>query len=142
MKKAKNYMITAVGIVVFALGLCLVKTLDNPEEFLRALPYVCIGIGSGMFGHGMAGILAEKIAKKNPDMQKQKEIEENDERNMAISNRAKAKGYDIMTYVFGALMLSYALMGVEVAPILLFVFFYLMVHGCEIYYRIKYGREM
>lgn len=122
MKKIKNYLITAVGIVVFALGLCLVKTFDNPEEFLRALPYVCIGIGSGMFGHGMAGIFADKVAKKNPDIQKQKEIEENDERNMAISNRAKAKGYDIMTYVFGALMLSYALMGVEVAPDLTFCF--------------------
>lgn len=39
-------------------------------------------------------------------------------------------------------MMSYALMGVEVAPIILFVFCYLMIHGCEICYRYKYGRKM
>ncbi|MEA4889917.1 MAG: hypothetical protein VB070_10685 [Clostridiaceae bacterium] len=44
--------------------------------------------------------------KNNPEIQKQIEIEKNDERNVAMMNRAKAKAYDIMTFVFGALMLS------------------------------------
>lgn len=33
------------------------------------------------------------------------DIVRKDERNIAISNRAKAKAYDLMTYTFGALLL-------------------------------------
>jgi len=142
MKRVKNYLITAVGIVVLALGLYLVKTLDSTKAFFIALPYVCIGIGSGIFGHGLGNLIANKVVQNNPDMQKQMEIEKNDERNIVISNRAKAKGYDIMTFVFGALMISFALMGVDVVPILLLVFSYLFVHGYAIWYRFKYDKEM
>ncbi len=142
MKRVKNYLIAAVGIVVLALGLFLVKTLDNPKEFLMALPYVCIGIGCGIFGYGMGELIASKAVQNNPNIQKQMEIEKNDERNIAISNRAKAKAYDIMTFVFGALMVSFTLMSVDVVPTLLLAFAYLFVHGYGIYYRCKYVKEM
>ncbi len=39
-------------------------------------------------------------------------------------------------------MVSFALMGVDIVPILLLVFAYLFVHGCAIYYRLKYDKEM
>jgi 4-hydroxybenzoate polyprenyltransferase len=70
------------------------------------------------------------------------EIERKDERNIAISNRSKAKAYDLMIFVFGALMLSFALMGVDLVLILLLVFAYLFVVGYGIFYRIKYDKEM
>lgn len=35
-------------------------------------------------------------------MARQIEIAQTDERNVMIGNMAKAKGYDMMTYVFGA----------------------------------------
>lgn len=47
-----------------------------------------------------------------------------------------------MLFVYGALMLSFALMQVDLAAILLFVFCYLLVLGCSIYYRVKYEKEM
>lgn len=59
-----------------------------------------------------------------------------------IANCAKAKAYDVMTYVFGALMIAFALMGVDMIPVLLFVFVYLFVQGYAIYYRCKYEKEM
>lgn len=62
--------------------------------------------------------------KGSPDLQKQLEIEQKDERNIAISNSAKGKAFDIMLFVYGALMLSFALMQVDLAAILLFVFCY------------------
>lgn len=142
MNRVKNYFITAIGLFVLALGLYLVKTLDSPKEFLIALPYVCIGVGCGIFGHGMGNLIANKALQNNPSIQKQIEIEKNDERNVAISNRAKAKAYDIMTFVFGALMVSFALMGVDIVPTLLLVFAYLFVQGYAIYYRCKYDKEM
>ena len=109
---------------------------------MLTLPYVCVGLGCGIFGHGMGNFISSRTLKNHPDERKQLEIEQKDERNIAIANRAKAKAYDIMTFIFGALMISFALMGIELAAVLLLVFAYLLVHGFGIYYRLKYEKEM
>ena len=70
------------------------------------------------------------------------EIEQRDERNIAIADRAKGKAFDMMTFVFGALMLAFALMSVDLPAVLLLVFAYLFVHGYAIYYRCRYEKEM
>ena len=130
------------GLVLLAAGLYLAKTIADPLGIMRALPYVFIGIGCGLFGQGMGGVIERRVLKKNPEILKQKEIEVNDERNQQISNRAKAKGYDTMVFVFGALMISFALMNVDVAVVLLMVFAYLFVVGSHIYYRVKLEKEL
>lgn len=140
--KKKNYVITVMGIILLLCGFYLLKGVQSPNEFLIKLPYICIGLGCGIFGHGMGNLIANKAISKDPEVQRQIEIEKNDERNIAISSRAKSKAYDIMTFVFGALMVSFALMGVEIISILLLVFAYLFVQGCAIYYRLKYDKEM
>lgn len=138
--KAKDYTGVAVGLVCLSAGLILLKLL--PEGILKPLPYVLVGIGCGVFGQG-AGMLLRKSAVKNcPEIEKQMEIEAGDERNVAISNRAKAKAYDVMVVVFGALMLCFALMDVGLPAILLLVFAYLFVIGCGVYARCRYDREM
>lgn len=109
---------------------------------MRALPYVLIGIGCGIFAQGMGNLISRKALKGHPDIEKQMEIERKDERNIAISNRAKAKAYDLMVYVFGALLFSFALMGVGMAPILLLDIAYLFVIGYGVFYRCKYDKEM
>ena len=103
----KHGLQTALGILglaLLALGLYLVKTTNATEGILLTLPYVFVGIGSGLFGQGMGGVIERRVLKKNPEILKQKEIEVNDERNQQISNRAKAKAYDIIIFIFGALM--------------------------------------
>jgi hypothetical protein len=141
-KNRMDYIITAAGILLLGLGLFLVKAITDPQGIMRALPYICVGIGCGAFGHGMGNIINRKALKNNPEIQKQKEINKNDERNVAIGNRAKAKAYDMMVFVFGALMLSYALMGIDMIAVLLLVFAYLFVIFFGLYYRFKYDKEM
>ena len=48
----------------------------------------------------------------------------------------------MMIYVFGALMISFALMEVDMVVILLLVFAYLFVVAYGIYYRYKYDKKM
>ena len=48
----------------------------------------------------------------------------------------------MMVFVFGALMVSFALMGIDMTAILLMVAVYLFVVGYGIFYRIKYEKEM
>ena len=142
MKAKTDYIVTSIGIILLAAGLYLVKTLPDPHGLLLTLPYIFVGFGCGIFGHGMGNILSHKLTKNDPNFQKKLEIEKNDERNIAISNRAKAKAYDMMTFVFGALMVSFALMRIDMTAVLLLVFVYLFVHGYGIYYRMKYDKEM
>ncbi len=143
MKKNRcDYYLTALGLVMLGAGVFLVKTVPQPEGIMRALPYVCIGIGCGIFGQGMGNIISRKAMKNTPDIQRQREIDKKDERNIAIGNRAKAKAFDMMIFVFGALMLSFALMSVDFIAVLLLCFAYLFVIFYGIYYRIKYDREM
>ena len=73
---------------------------------------------------------------------KQIKIEENDERNIALRNRAQAKAYNIMLPVFGSLFLAFALMNVDLAVVLLLVAAYLFICGCSVYYYAKYSKQM
>lgn len=142
MKKKTGYVFVIIGIVLLGSGLYFVKSISDPQGIMLTLPYVCIGIGSGLFGHGMGSILSRRALQNNPQMQKQMEIEQNDERNIAIANRAKGKAFDMMTFVFGALMIAFALMGADLAAVLLLVSAYLFVHGYAVYCRCKYEKEM
>lgn len=142
--KSKNnsYILILFGLLLLAVGFYLMKAADSLLQALSALPYVCIGVGSGLFGHGMGNVISDRAILKDTDLKKQLDIEKKDERNIAIADRAKGKAFDMMTIVFGALMVSFALMNVDMAPLLLLVFAYLLVHGYSIYYRIRLEKEM
>ncbi|MGE4276752.1 MAG: DUF6442 family protein [Lawsonibacter sp.] len=141
-KNTLSYALAIVGMAVIGTGLYWIKTVDDPQGIMRALPYIFVGLGCGIFGHGTGDLISRRAMKSSPELARKLEIEKNDERNVAISNRAKAKAFDIMFPVFGALMVAFALMGVDLAVTLLMVFAYLFVAGCGIYYRCKYDKEM
>lgn len=141
MKKGKDYFIVTVGVVLFAAGLYLIKTISDPQSIMKTLPYLCVGVGCGLFGHGLGNILNKLATRKNPDLARQIEIDTKDERNIMNGNMAKAKGYDIMTYVFAALLLAYGLMGVSFAIIIPFVIAYLFVQFYAVYHRIRIEKE-
>ncbi|MBQ5368634.1 MAG: hypothetical protein IIU56_00265 [Peptococcaceae bacterium] len=134
-------MLAIAGILCFITGLVLLKAIAEPQGVLQVLPYLCIGIGCGVFGHGAGEIAANRAYAKNPQLCKQMEIEKQDERNIAIANQAKAKAYDSMLYVLGAVMIAFALMNVQTTTILLLVGAYLLVVGVFIFYLNKYQKE-
>jgi len=141
-RKTREYSTAVIGLLLLVVGLYLAKNVEEPQGVMRALPFVCIGLGCGTFGYGVGDIISRRAVTEHPDIQKRIDVEKNDERNISISNRAKAKAFDVMIYVFGALMVSFALMGVDMVAVLLLVFSYLFVEGCAIRYRCKYDKEM
>ena len=141
MKKAKYYLIAAAGAALFALGLFLVKAYPESEGILLTLPYLCIGLGCGAFGHGLGDILNRKAREKDPEMARQLDIEAKDERNVKHANAAKARGFDMMTYVFAALLLAFALMNAPMGVILPSVVAYLFIQFYALYHRLKLDRE-
>lgn len=140
-KKAGMYITSVIGVLLLIAGLMVLKFVEEPVGFIRVLPYICIGVGCGLFGHGMGEIASGRLLKNSPEIVKQMEIEKNDERNIVIAARSKAKAFDMMTFVYGALMLSFALMQVELAAVLL-VAAYLFVEGYAIFCRFKLEKEI
>ena len=139
-KNAMSIVITMLGVLCAIAGFFLLKNFTDMPSL--PYPYVLIGIGCGAFGHGFGSIISYKAIKNHPDLIKKKEVEINDERNQTISNKAKAKAYDCMIFVYGALILAFTLMNVSLPIILLMVFAYLFVSGYGIFYRFKYDKEL
>ena len=137
MKKYRDIVSAALGVVLWAVGFWLVRA-----DLGSTLGYVCIGLGCGMFGYGTGEMISQRALQSDPALQRQMEIDKNDERNVAIANHAKGRAFDMMTFIFGALMVSFALMGIDLAAVLLLVAAYLFVHGYALYWRLRYDREM
>lgn len=84
----------------------------------------------------------KKQSKKNPKLAKQVEIDTKDERNVMIGNMAKAKGFDIMLYIYSALLLTFALMGISFNVIIPMVIAYLFVIGYYLYHLTKIQKTL
>lgn len=142
-KKNSNAIIFMIlGLVLLVAGLGLIIGVSDPKGTMEVLPYIFIGLGCGIFGHNLGEILSYKAIEKNPDIAKNIEIEKNDERNIAISNKSKAKAYDLMIYVYGAMMIAFGLMRVKTEVVITLVIAYLFIIFSAIYFRSKYEKEM
>jgi hypothetical protein len=139
-KTGKQWVIMLLGLAMLAGGLIALRTIAEPEGIMRALPYVLIGVGVGLFGHGLDYVVAAATAKRRPDFWQRLTVDEADERNIMISARAKAKGFDMMVYVFGALAVIFAVIGAPPRVILPMVGVYLFLVGYAAYWRVRFER--
>lgn len=141
-KTISSYLFTVIGAGLLASGVFFIKTIEDPQALLRVLLYICVGLGCCIFGHGMGETIVRLAMKNNPAVAEQLEIAQKDERNLANANRAKAKAFDLMIFVFGALNITIALMDIDLTIVLLLVIAYLFIIGYCTYYRIKYYKDM
>ena len=138
----RHYGIMAAGLLAAAAGIAVLLLVKDAQGVLRVLPYLCVGIGSGLFGQGMGNMISQRKMEQNPETARQIRIEQKDERNIAVVNRAKAKALDIMLYTFAVLLLALVVIGVSTPVLLLLVFGYVFVIGSEVYYISRYSKEM
>lgn len=138
MKKRRNELFAVLGLLVLVAGLVLIKTGTGDT----VVPYLLVGLGCGVFGHGAGQWLSDRAVRRDPELEKRLEIERNDERNVMIGERAKAKAYDLMVTLFGALFLAFALMETDWRLIVLLCAAYLFVCGYAVFCRIRLEREL
>lgn len=106
MKKYFNLALIIIGMIVFLGGLFLYglgvhEIIPVPRQDLLPWSTSILGILFIISG------VCELFFKKTKEMQ----IEESDERNVAISNSAKATGFEVMTCLFSITILVMALLG-------------------------------
>lgn len=130
------------GFVLLIAGIVLAISLPDAQGNMLTLPYVLLGVGAGIFGGNLGTAIKNRLLKKDPNAAKQLEIDTKDERNIAISNRAKAKAYDLMLMAYSALIIVFALMRVDMYIVLTLIVVYLLVVFSMVYYINKYHKEM
>lgn len=137
----RDYLFTGLGLFLVALGIYLVRIVGISDKLPLTFSYLSIGIGCGIFGHGIGNLLLYRST-NSFEIQKQIAIARKDERNLMIMYRAKAKAYDFMSYLFMALIIALTLSGVDITTLLLLILAYLLVQGYGVFYRIKFDREL
>lgn len=137
-KKKKSLLI--VGLIAGLIFQFIGMSVNAWEQ--RMLGGICIGIGAVLFSLSTNGLYRLSYEKEFPEAVRQEKIEQQDERNVQIRNRAKARTSDIMRWVIiGIGWLNFLLSGplwITLSLIGVFVLIYLM-DWC---YMDKYQREM
>lgn len=137
-KKQKRLFILGIiaGLIFQFIG------IFTSAEQLKIIGGICIGIGCMSFSFSINGLYRLSREKELPEVVRLEKIEEQDERNVQIRNRAKAKSSDITRWVIigigwlnilvsGPVWISLALIGV-----------FILVYLLDWCYTDKYQREM
>lgn len=142
MKKSTGYLLTGLGLLLLAGGLYLIKAMPDGQAVAGVVPYLLVGIGCGLFGHGVGNLCNAAVLRRDPQLAQQQEFAAKDERNVTLSNMARARGFNAMTYVFAVLMLAYGLMGVDFSVLIPFVLAYLGVQFYAVYCRLQLEKQL
>lgn len=124
------------GVIVLAVGLFV--TGDN----LKSVSGLCIGIGAGLIGMNAANLIIHLYYGKHPAIKKQSEIDSKDERNVAITNKAKAKAFDIMIKILMIIPFLMILIDLPLWMILAVIALYMLGFFVQLYLIIRYSKEM
>ena len=130
----------AVAIIGILLALAAKLLLD--EVRTNTQTGAAIGVGAGLFGFGISKFMVGRWEDKNPEIFKQKTIEEKDERNQMIKNKSQAISGEVIHW---ALMLGAWISIFFDAPLwitLAFVGVFLLKTALDIVFTAYYQKRM
>ena len=135
MRKKSTFYVMAISISVIMIILSQFVELNSHSGIL-------LGTGAGAIGASIAKLYSINLEKKNPDMIKENEIELQDERNVLIRQRAKAKSADITQWLFMVIAYLEIFVNAPLRIILLTVGIFVLYNIIQIYYVNKFNKEM
>lgn len=138
----KNILLSFLGVVLVAVGLFIYQKTLGMDKTVVVIPYIFIAIGCGILGHFTGNLIQYYSTKNNEELKRQIEIEKNDERNVLIAEKSKAKAYDLMIYLFAAMLIIFSLMGADKLQLVVLVAIYLSLQIYELYWKSKFESRM
>ena len=135
MQRKSTFYVMAITISVIMIILSQFVELNSHSGIL-------LGTGAGVFGANIAKLYFISLEKKNPDMIKENEIELQDERNVLIRQRAKAKSADITQWLIMVIAYLEIFVNAPLWIILLTVGIFVLYNIIQIYYINKFNKEM
>lgn len=113
-KQPKSYVLY-MGIIIFVVGLLLKFLIPASDTALQALPFVLTGFGAGIIGVGVVNIFRIRMIDSNPKKAKQYEINEKDERNIRIREKAGYVTWYTSLFVLSTISLTFVVLNYIVA---------------------------
>lgn len=142
MKQFKEkYGFLALGLILIVVGACLGALMEK----FAVLKLVCfLGYAAGicLMSVGISRINKRRLSEKYPEIAKEQEILRNDERNKMLSDMAKGKGFDLMTYVFLAQIIAFYFMEVSMAVLIVMAAAWIFMQVYVVVCHIKLSKEM
>lgn len=138
----KDYIFIIVGVVLVVAGFYFHKSIISTDRMITAVPHILIYIGIGLFAHFIGNLLQYTSIKNHEEFERQTMIDKNDERNILIANKSKAKAYDLMIYLFATMLIMFSLMGITKFAIIIMVAIYLAIQIYALYWRYNFERTM
>ena len=135
MQRKSTFYVMAITISVIMIILSQFVELNSHSGIL-------LGTGAGVIGASIAKLYSINLEKKNPDMIKENEIELQDERNVLIRQRAKAKSADITQWLIMIIAYLEIFVNAPLWIILLTVGIFVLYNIIQIYYVNKFNKEM
>ena len=133
----------AFSIAMLALGLCCVAaSFFLKGEDVKAISGILIGVGGGLFGMGVSNLVMQHMERKHPELKRQNHIEQNDERNIMIRNRAKARAGDVTQWLVMGIAYLTILISAPLWLTLTVVAVYAAYHVIGIALMNKYQKEL
>ena len=130
-------------IAFIVIGLCFAAAaLILWDAISSSLGGALMGSGSGMAAIGLTQLLMLRLETKDPAQARRKEIEVNDERNVAIRRRAKALSGDVLQW--GVMAAAWVSLGFD-APLwvtVVAIVTFVSKSVLEVYLVARYQREM
>ena len=146
MKKNENVVkdcfLTFLGIGLVVVGFLIHNKSVSTDKMIPTISYIFIAVGCGIFGHFMDNLIKYFSTKNHEQLERQIQIDKNDERNILIAEKSKAKAYDLMIYLFASLLIIFSLMGVDKLAIIMIVAIYLSIQIYALYWRYKFESKM
>ena len=135
MQRKSSFYVMVITISVLMIILSQFVELNSHSGIL-------LGTGAGIIGASIAKLYTINLEKKNPDMIKENEIELQDERNVLIRQRAKAKSADITQWLIMIIAYLEIFVNAPLWIILLTVGIFVLYNIIQIYYINKFNKEM
>ncbi|MCL2834421.1 MAG: hypothetical protein FWD78_14715 [Treponema sp.] len=136
MKKQAKSLLLFIGIAVLAAGLLTAAFFPDANGVMRHLPAVLIGFGVGLIVPGAIFMVMLKGTKKNPEKARQLEIDEKDERNIRLREKAGFTAWFITLFVIVVLLLTFLLIDNETGKWLALAALFIHVASYRIFYVI------
>ncbi|MCI8537450.1 MAG: hypothetical protein HFF18_02150 [Oscillospiraceae bacterium] len=126
------------GLVLLAAGvyLMIAQAGSQPDGFLL------LGVGCGVAGASLSTLIGAVRKRRNPELARQERIGETDERNQMLLWRSKARAFDGMLYIWGGLLLWFALKNLGTQVVLPLTAGYLLIVAICLFSLARFQKEM
>jgi len=135
-------LLVVIGVILALASILVFLFVKNTRFNYTVISYAIFGGGFGLLGDGLGRLNSARIAKKNPEKMKLINIEKNDERNVSINEKAAAKTFWFMFYIFAVVLIVLVIMRIDVKALYIVLAAYEISIIFFLLIKLKLYREM